>query len=324
MTNNNGRPVFEMLAFKDQHQRTEKTLEFFNRQQLTDGGDLVSVNLETKLVRDISVEVDSKLVPNMLYPVFLNKEAGVLIDGRSFRGNDNSIRNSDSIGNLSIEATLEYYWCTDLHRFSNVANTTSAIYGTWIATAFKDRLGGDFRQQAILRSVFAFYYWLRFKGEDDLYHISRDDLEVGFYNICVGQFKLPKEIVDDIISSSGMINVIDYIIDNQKEYMHDLLPYFCGQVPNFLSIPNVKTFDYNALMNIVSGKTWVGASSMSYTLGALEHPPTLMTMIAISEIKKTFYQKSYIGRVVKNLKVMRISGGEITRVVTDSLIDIQE
>lgn len=324
MARTNGRPVFETLAFKDQHERTQKALEFFRRETITGGDYLLPVKMETDKIKDISVEMDSKVIPALSFPVFLGEEEGVLIDGRSYRGNDNTIRNTEEISNLSIQATIEYYWNTDIGRFNGVSKTTSAIYGSWISNAMRMRLGLDFNQQAVVRCVFAFYYWLRFKSEDEMTRVNEDDLEHGFYSIAAGQFKLSREIIDDIYQSEGMKEIVTHVLQTKNEYNYDLIKFVCHSLPKCLNIPTLNTFDYAAVYNIVSGKTWAGKSAVQFTLGALEHPPLLMTMIAISEIKKSFYQKTMIGQVVKALKVIRISGGDITRVVKDSLIDIQE
>lgn len=324
MDNVNGRPVFETLAFKDHHARTQKVLDYFLRESITDSEYLVNATLDTKLVRDISNEVDSKVVPNFQFPIFANRDTGVLIDGRAFRDNNGNIRNLDAVGNMALEATLEYYWNTDLGRFQNVANVTSAIYGTWITSAFRERLGIDLAQQGILRCVFAFYYWTRFKSEYDMIHISEDDLEFAFYSIASGQFKAPRATIDTMWNSIGMKNVREYIMNSKKEYMYDLIKVFCSNMPDILDSPAVRTFDYSTLYNIVSGKTWLGDKSVPYTLSALEHPPTLMTMVAIVEIKQTFYKRSYIGRVVSNLKAIRISSGDITKLANEAMQDIQD
>lgn len=324
MVRANGRPVFETLAFKDQHARTEKALDFFRRQVLTDKGDLVPVKMETDKISDISVEVDPKVIPALKFPIFLSREDGVLIDGRTFRSNDNTIRNTEEVSNLSIQASIEYYWCSDLGRFNQIAKVTSAIYGTWIANAMRSRMGLDFNQQAVVRSVFALYYWLRFKSEDDMKNIREEDIEYAFHSICIGQFKLSKEIIEDIYSTPGMTKLVTYILETKDEYSYDLIKEVCRVIPECLNIPSLNSFDYAALYAVVSGRTWLGSSSVQMTLGAIEHPPTLITMVSIAEIKKSFYQKSAIGQVVKSLKAIRISGGDVTRVVKDCLIDIQE
>lgn len=320
----NGRPVYQTLAFNDQHQRVQTALTFFNRQVLTDNADLLSVKLETDKIKDISVDVDVTVAPSLTFPLYLNPENGVLIDGRRFRGSDNEVRNVEEISNLTIQAALEYYWCSDVDRFSQVSKVTAAIYGSWIASAMKARMGIGFDSQMIVRMVFAFYYWVKFKSEDELSRITEEDLEYGFYSIATGQFKLQKELVDNIYEAPGVTKLITLILETKQNYNVELLNWICKLLPECLDIPSFKSFDYSALYSIVSGKTWVGKNSVTMTLGALEHPPVLMTMVAIAEIKKSFYQKSAIGMLVKNLKAIRISGGDVTRSVKDCLVDIQD
>lgn len=325
MSNINGRSVHQTLAFKDHHKRTVAAIDFLRQQKITDGRDLLGTTLETDLISDISKDVSPSVMPALMFPVFVSKEDGVLIDGRSYRDNQGNIRNTDGIGNIATYAAIEYYWNTDISKFKAIEKITPAIYGSWIASVFYDQFGVKFQEQSYLRVLFAFYYWVQFKSEDELKYISKDDLEYHFTDIAVRQYRLPSETAVTLWNMSAMQDIAVFILEEGGTgKIVDLIKLVCKSVPEIVGDPSIRTMDYAALVTLVFDKTWIGVNKRELTMAALEHPPALIMMVAIAIMKKGIYEKTYIGRIVKHLKAFRISGGDVHRVVADVLLDIQD
>lgn len=322
----NGKPAFATSALSNHHKRTMNIIEALNQQIITEGEGIKKTTLLSSKVHGLSVNLDKYVVPSFNYPIFLSEERGVAIDDRPYRNIHDQITRTDSVSDLAIGASLEYFWNTDIGRFQSISDITSAAFSFVISACFKRRLNSDMREQSFIRAYFGFYYYLLFKSEVEFSEMSDDDIEYIFYTTAVSTLRLPRETADDLWQTAGVEKVVNFIKESRDSSSPGmgLLDVFCENLPEVLNTPAIRTFDRRTLAEMVVNIAWAGADKVNHSMVMLEHPPMLIAMITIVIKRKSFWQKTLVGQTALTLKSYRMTADTVANMAVGALTDINE
>lgn len=209
--------------------------------------------------------------------------ADIVLDGRSLLRSDGSRNKLDAFGHAVLTAQLTRMWIdeqTDYKRdLLNVSDFPAKVFINWISSAVSLRLGLDFGQVAILRSLTAIYYIQLFgalTNPEDLQEVDRILTRAARY--------LPGVDSGTLQRVAGEIPTLNTIAD------------FIAWVHRVIDSPRIEQLTV-AVLYTGLGFSW-GPAYREAVAVALEYPPIFLALVYSSTIERS-YSTTGLGKTIQ-------------------------
>lgn len=232
---------------------------------------------------------------------------GIVIDGRTVY--KENMRPRDPIYKRIIEdmALLELQWEKDKDSYGRIMGDLSVIYGQWIISNLSRQYNLNEKDSEIIRLAFTSYFLcLRLVNES-----SADEIESFLKRNLSRSAGVPTAFIDFLLNeveTEENVKLPALLTKEKQEYQLNRFHHLMGWLNKVIEV-EYQDFNEDTLITLMS-HSWIGGNRVMLSTVALEHPGTLIALIAATE-DFSFYNKTPIANAVKssrrNSKVSNIT-----------------
>lgn len=213
----------------------------------------------------------------------------VIIDKRPFIDKRGNLTKNTEWNFMSRLAKFEYLWINMPDAFTPIIPQLCSVYGSWISQVVAGRFSAtldDAERVRVLAGCAFYASILKMQGET---LPQGDELAALYLRFSANKLRMPVRQAELLFTGEWAENMGSAGIEDMV-----------SNIVNATDSPAIR-MDTSTLFALASTGSWYGNDSDIVCLAAMEHPPTLLTLIEAA-LSSTAYRKTRIGMVVNSLK----------------------
>lgn len=259
----------------------------------------------TSLGKHIRIpKVDNDRLPYWGQPITVGDR--VYIDTRAFLGKDGRVKNTIEHNILLERAVMEHVWQNDPAIFEGISSNLSVIYAEWVAGGICVRYNASEVDRGKFIVILTYYFMsMIYERLLNGRAASSDDVKLVVLKTLVRSGKLPSSYVDAILT-----DMPNYITEG------NLTLNSVATAMKEMSTIEMGKFDYQTIMQLLGGGSWMGANATLLAITALEYPPLFLVLLKNTVSISTYKNKTRIGRAANSVDRQSPSATAIRTVET--------
>jgi hypothetical protein len=237
-------------------------------------------------------KVDNDRLPYWGHPIMVGEH--VYVDTRAFLNGSNVVKNSVE-HNLSLErAVLEYTWVKEPSVFEGTLASQSMVFAEWVAGGICSRFNASEVDRSKFAVVLVYYY---------CYLVYSQIAKVGGRGMDYDAVKLT--VLRTLVRNAGLPpQYVDGVFNDLNEYFINASNMTLSNVASemgAISSIEMGRFDYQTIMQLLGGGSWIGANATLLSITALEYPPLFVAILKNCMAISSYKNKTRIGRAANGI-----------------------